>query len=283
MKRRPGFKYIATIDAQSRLAAFAFNVEQTYLMVFTNNNIAVYKDDVFQVNITTTYTTAQLFELQWTQSADTMIIVHKDHAPAKLVRGSSHTSWTLTDITYFNKPTYDFEQDYDAITFTIGTGSEDATKAGNSVTITAGSAIFDTTDHVGGWYGGGKGDNNGAGRITAVASTTVATVEVATPWENATANSISGLDSTLEEVAISSSRGWPKSVTFYQGRMWFGGSKERPQTLWGSVTNDFFNFDVGTSLDDEALDLTLDTDQVNAITMVYAGRHFQIFTTGGEF
>jgi len=197
MKRRPGFKYIAAINTEARLAAFAFNVEQTYLLVFTNNNIAVYRDDVFQANVTTTYTTAQLFELQWTQSADTMIILHKDHAPAKLVRGSTHSSWALSNIALTNIPQYDF----------------------------------------------GSGDVN--------------------VW--------------------STSKGWPKSATFYQGRLWFGGSRSRPQTLWGSVTNDFFNYDVGTGLDDEALDLTLDTDQVNAITAVYAGRHFQVFTTGGEF
>ena len=57
-------------------------------MVFTNNNVAVYKDGVHQANVTTTYTTAQLFDLQWTQSADTMIIVHEAHAPMKLVRGA---------------------------------------------------------------------------------------------------------------------------------------------------------------------------------------------------
>ena len=197
MKRRPGFKYVAAINAEARLAAFAFNVEQTYLLVFTDNNIAVYKDDVFQANVTTTYTTTELFELQWTQSADTMIILHKDHAPAKLVRGSTHSSWALSNIALTNIPQYDF----------------------------------------------GSGDVN--------------------VW--------------------STSKGWPKSATFYQGRLWFGGSRSRPQTLWGSVTNDFFNYDVGTGLDDEALDLTLDTDQVNAITAVYAGRHFQVFTTGGEF
>ena len=197
MKRRPGFKYIDTITNKSRLAAFAFNVEQTYLVVFSDLNIDIYKDGVHQANVTTTYTEAELFDLQWTQSADTMIIVHEDHAPAKLVRGASHTSWTLSNITLTNIPQYTF--------------------------------------------------------------------------------------ATVDEDVWSATRGWPKSVTFYQGRMWFGGSKSRPQTLWGSKTNDFYNFDLGTSLDDEALDLTLDTDQVNAITSVYAGRHLQVFTTGGEF
>jgi hypothetical protein len=199
IKRRPGFKYIAgtASNNEARLASFAFNVEQTYLLVFTNLSVAVYKDGVHQANVTTPYTTAQLFELQWTQSADTMILVHEDHAPRKLVRGGSHTSWTLSTITLTNIPTYDF----------------------------------------------------GSGAVAV--------------W--------------------SAAQGWPKSATFYQGRLWFGGSKTRPQTLWGSKTNDFYNFDDGTSLDDEGIDLTLDTDQVNAITSVYAGRHLQIFTTGGEF
>jgi hypothetical protein len=65
--------------------------------------------------------------------------------------------------------------------------------------------------------------------------------------------------------------------------MWLGGSKKRPQSLWGSVTNDFYNFNLGTALDDESIYVTLDTDQVNAITGIFAGRHLQIFTTGGEF
>ena len=197
LKRRPGMGYKATLASEARLAAFSFNTEQTYLMVFTNNQIEVFKDGVSQATVTTTYTTSQLFELNWTQSADTMIIVHEDHQPAKLVRGATHTSWTLSNISLTNIPTHNF-----------GSGAE---------------AVW------------------------------------------------------------SSARGWPKSVTFFGGRMWFGGSKKRPQSLWGSVTNDFYNFDLGTALDDESIYVTLDTDQVNAITAVFAGRHLQIFTTGGEF
>jgi hypothetical protein len=197
IKRRPGMGYKATLASEARMAAFSFNTEQTYLMVFTNNQIEIFKDGVSQATVTTTYTTAQLFELNWTQSADTMIIVHEDHQPAKLVRGSTHTSWTLSNITLTNIPTHDF-----------GSGAE---------------AVW------------------------------------------------------------SSARGWPKSITFFSGRMWLGGSKKRPQSLWGSVTNDFYNFNLGTALDDESIYVTLDTDQVNAITGIFAGRHLQIFTTGGEF
>lgn len=40
---------------------------------------------------------------------------------------------------------------------------------------------------------------------------------------------------------------------------------------------------MGTGADDDAIDITLDTDQVNAIQAVYAGRHLTIFTSGAEF
>jgi hypothetical protein len=53
--------------------------------------------------------------------------------------------------------------------------------------------------------------------------------------------------------------------------------------LWGSVVNDFFNFDKGRARDDELIEATLDTDQVNAIEAIFSNRSLQIFTSGGEF
>jgi len=81
----------------------------------------------------------------------------------------------------------------------------------------------------------------------------------------------------------SSTRGWPVSCTFHEGRLWFGGSKSRPATLWGSRVGDFFNFKNRRSFDDESIEATLDTDQVNAIEAVFSNRSLQIFTSGGEF
>ena len=79
------------------------------------------------------------------------------------------------------------------------------------------------------------------------------------------------------------SRGWPKSVTFHEGRLYFGGSKSRPATVWGSVVGRFFDFDKGQSLDDEAVESTVDTNQFNAIVHCLSGRDLQFFTTGSEF
>ena len=281
IKRRPGLEFIDDVSSEARLAEFSYSTEQAYLLVFTNNNIAVYKDDVWQADITTTYTTAELFEINWVQSADTMIIVHEDHAPAKLTR-SSHTSWTLSDITFVTYPTYDFNYDYTGTSFTIGTGAETADVLGSSVTVTASTSVF-TAEHVGGWFDSYDPANPGKGRITGYTSGTVITIEVVEAWDDPTANTSSAGKAALEEPVWSSEHGWPKSVTFFEGRLYFGGSTARPQTIWGSVSQDFYNFDLGTGLDDEAIDVTLDTDQVNAINHLFSGRHLQVFTSGGEF
>ncbi len=49
------------------------------------------------IEVTTTYTTAQLQDLRFAQSADTLYIAHPAHKLAKLTR-TSNTAWTLTDI-----------------------------------------------------------------------------------------------------------------------------------------------------------------------------------------
>lgn len=81
----------------------------------------------------------------------------------------------------------------------------------------------------------------------------------------------------------SSTRGWPRSATFHEGRLYFGGSKSRPNTVWGSRVIDYFNFDAGTALDDEAVETTINTNQLNAIVNIVSGADLRIFSTGGEF
>jgi hypothetical protein len=45
---------------------------------------------------------------------------------------------------------------------------------------------------------------------------------------------------------------------------------------------DYFNFDLGTALDDEAVEATINTDQFNAITHIVSGNVMRVFTTGGR-
>lgn len=97
-----------------------------------------------------------------------------------------------------------------------------------------------------------------------------------------------GLSSTgetvdWEESAFSPQRGWPNSVTFHQNRLVVGGSKSLPNRLWFSKSADLFNFDIGTGLDDEAIEFGILSDQVNVIKAVVSARHLLVFTTGAEW
>jgi hypothetical protein len=89
--------------------------------------------------------------------------------------------------------------------------------------------------------------------------------------------------SVRTENAWSATRGWPKSVCFYESRLVFGGSKSKPATVFLSKSNGYYDFGLGSGLADDGIQKTLDTDQVNAIVNVVPGRHLMIFTEGGEF
>jgi len=106
--KRRGTEFIADIGSDGRLARFSFNIAQSYILVFTLNNIAIYFNDVFIQNITTTFTLLEVRELGYAQSADTMIITHKNHQPQALIRDSGTGVWSISNITLTNIPLFDY-------------------------------------------------------------------------------------------------------------------------------------------------------------------------------
>ena len=129
-----------------------------------------------------------------------------------------------------------------------------------------------------------NGENFGRAKITEVESTTVVAAITEVGFHNTDA--IASGDWVLEqgyEDAWTADRNWPRTATFHEGRLIIGGSYSLPSTVWGSRVGDFFNFNFGQSLDDEAMSATIDTNQVNAVVGVFSGRDLQIFTTGTEF
>jgi len=75
---------------------------------------------------------------------------------------------------------------------------------------------------------------------------------------------------------------WPAAVSFFQSRLWWGGTPDQPQTIWGSKTGDFENLTVGPAADD-GIALTIDDDQMNAIRWMRSQRVLLIGTASGEF
>lgn len=84
------------------------------------------------------------------------------------------------------------------------------------------------------------------------------------------------------EGAWSPYNGYPGTITFFEGRLFLAGSPEQPQTIWGSAIDDFTNFTPGTE-NDEAVQYTLASDQVNSIQWLAPSTHLLIGTAAGEF
>lgn len=288
------------------------------------------------VEVTTTYSVTDIFEINYAQSADVIYMAHKDHAPAKLTRTTA-TSFTLTDVDFTDGPYLD-----ENITSTTLYASADT----GSVTITASASLFTSADvgrlirfrevleitydewatstsyannsfvrfdghvykqvtgstqtsgntppvHTSGTETYGaidweyRHDDTGYVKITGFTSATVVTATVQTDDGGISVlphNTIGSSNATKRWSlgAFGGDQGFPKAVAFYEQRLYFAGTTGQPQTIFGSVSADFENHTPGTN-DDDALNFTIASDQVNVIKHILPGRFLQILTTSAEF
>ena len=278
--RRPGTKFINQLTGSPangfRLVHFEFSVDDSYMLCFTNGSMFVYKNKVLVHTKTSTgIPSAMLDKMCWTQSADTLIVVHEDYNPVKIVRGASDTDWTVSTITFDSIPNYAFN-----LVSSNPTGTITPSDVSGKITITASAGVFSAAS-VGQYI---NANPQGRARIVERLSSTVVNAVTEFPFfdTSAVASGQWELETGYQNV-WSSSKGWPRTVTFHQGRLYFGGSRSRPSTIWGSKVALFFDFEPVEGLDDDAVEATLDTNTFNAITDIISGRDLQIFTTGGEF
>lgn len=231
VKRRYGMQFISEAKSPTnttRLIPFIFNREQSYVLEFGDKYIRFHRSDgtvgestsvdgrssspdkfgdtlfkpslssperarewieVFiPYEIATPYTADQVNDIHFAQANDTMILVHPDHPPKRLVRNASD-DWVLDDPTW--------------------------------------QSPF---------------------------------------W--------------------SASAGYPRTVVFFQQRLWFGGITTKPQTLWASRAADFYNFTITSDPElikpDDALELGIAAYTQEKIEWLSSERQLIIGTSGSE-
>ena len=105
--RRPGTKFITNVedhDVKSRAVSFIFSATIAYELEFSDQILNVYfEGTLIEGDIVTPYLEADLFALQFKQSADVMWIVHPNYAPRKLSR-LTVTDFSLDVITFDKGP-----------------------------------------------------------------------------------------------------------------------------------------------------------------------------------
>lgn len=268
--RRAGMRFVDTVAGGGRLIDFEFNTEQTYLLVVNAGTLRIYQDDTLIATLASPWTLSQIASLNWTQSADTLLIVHPDVPPKKLTRSGAGV-WALTDwvfdtaasSTKIFQPMFKFADAAVTLTPSATTGS---------ITLTASASVF-VASHAGTRLRvGGK-----EVQVTTFASATVVQANVIETLAGTTATK------DWEEQSFSAVRGYPVSCAFHQDRLIIGGSRDLPNRLWMSKSGELWNFDLGEGLDDESIEFAILSDQVNAIRNVFSGRHLQVFTSGAEW
>ena len=291
LRRRPGTKHIFELPNSStpsagngvRLVSFQFSVADSYMLCFTHNRMHVVKNGAIVTNIngtgnsylTTTISSDIVDDMCWTQSADTLIVVHPDLQPIKIVRGASDSLWTASTITFDSIPKYAY-----TLAATNPAATLTPSAVSGNVTLTASAGVF-SAGNVNQYV---NVNTQGRARIVEYVSTTVVKAITEYPFFDTSAVASGGWELETGYVDVwSSTKGWPRTVTFHEGRLYFGGSKSRPSTIWGSKIGLFFDFVPTESLDDDAVEATLDTNDLNVITDIISSRDFQVFTTGGEF
>ena len=262
----------AGTDRKFRLVPFEYSDTNAYCLEFGHNYIRFYAQSAqvqsggSAVEVSTTYTDAQLDELQFAQSADVLYIAHRSHPVRQLVRNSA-TSFTLSEVVFVDGPYLDDNTTSTTIAASATSGS---------VTLTA-SASFFTSSHVGAIFRITNSGTTGYAKVTAFTNATTVTAAVQSALGGTSAVT------TWREGAFSTERGYPGCITFFEQRLCLAGTAHRPQTVWVSKVDDYENFTPGAN-DDDPIPFTIAANKVNIIQWLSQARNsLFIGTVGAEW
>ena len=350
--KRSGTQYIAPTKSNgvARLAPFSVGVDQTYMMELGEGYIRFFRNGVqiesggVPIEVVTPYLSSEVFEVQMTQFADTMYLVHPAHPVQLLTRESTDPVFAIEEVQWSWPPLLD-ENDTDititpsATTGTVTlTSSEDlfttnhvgsawvlrSAREGGSIEtnwatasvqysnairvegdwnfktsgtwdgtviiqvsedgqstwadyrsyISANDANYDRdgTELEAGVYYRIKWDGDSSDAIDVNFQNTEpylsgwATItEYVSPTQvRATVESSFGSTKSTKlwsEGAFSDELGYPKTVEFFENRLFFGGTPYLVNTIWASMTDNHDNFKTGT-YDDSSLRIGISSDNI---------------------
>ncbi len=237
--------------------------------------------------IATPYSLANVRDLQFTQSADIVTIVHPSYAPYELAR-TGDISWTLTALTFspaITAPTgvavsgASGSVEYWAVTTIAQETYEESlasSEVGANAVASTGSPRTITWNPVSGAqeYNVYKKKNGVFGFIGIAGSTSFID---------------DGIDADTTDTPpvarnpFSGAGNYPATVNYIQQRLSFASSDNDPEKVWMSRTGFFKNFTISSPLqDDDAVTFTMAGKQVNQVEHLLDLGTFLVLTNGGE-
>lgn len=304
VSNRPGTRFIGECGDMTRavrLIPFEFSTVQAYVLEFGHQYMRVIKNGGLVIDsgtgglyeIATPYDASDLFRLQVTQSADVMTICHPDYPVRELARFGDD-NWQLTvkslvpsiaaptngsgtpnntgSETYRYKVTSvaDDETGEESLPLDITVSSaEDLSTSGayNDLSWDAEAAA--------GSYNVYKDDNGLFGYIGTTENTSFRDDFIKPDVSDTAPSARNPFDAAGK---------YPSTATYYQQRLAFAATNNRPQTLFMSKSAAYDNFTYSTPYrDDDAVTFTIASRQVNEIRHMIPLQFLVLLTSGGEW
>ena len=249
------------------------------------------------------YNYSELFELDYAQSFDTMYLCHVDHQVNKLTR-EGHAEWLFTSVTFGptiaaptsvaaaeTNPNVDadnsgnayFPQPASYVVSAINedTGQESRASTSDSATNDLGlkrnyntvtwAAVTGAT-----LYAVYKSNNTGSyGYIGETSGLSFVDDNILPDLSDAPVVADNPFDGTGN---------YPGKVCFFEQRLFFGRTRNRPNAIFATRSADFENMDKARPLQpDDALSLAASSGKVNAITQLVPASNLLVLTTDSIF
>ena len=315
--------YPTTTASDVKTFDFSIETNRHYLCVVTGGaettpsygNMSIYRVTDQTSNFTPVaylplpFRSSEVAAVRDVQTENVMLMFHEDHASKRIINTSGNL-FAIDDIPFLNVPQYDYDDSQSPtptnyittltlghfavgdrfqidvegvlsknITLTGGASSSAANIQRNlqempifgdtGVAVTGGNSVFtitvsgESTKSFELWSGFATSDAGGT-------ANTVAFVR-------------NQQGSPRKEDVWSTTRGFPKTAAFHEGRLWFGGTKSKLQSLFASRSSSFFDFYTEEGDADEGIFTTISSRQLTEIIDINPDRGLQVFTAGAEF
>ena len=301
---RAGTQFVGEVKDSTkvtRLIPFSFSTTQTYSLEFGDQILRVIKDGGYVIDtssppdiyeLATTYLEADLPLLKFTQSADVMTITHPSYPDRELTR-TDHDAWTITNITRGTAvaaPT-----GHTATPTGMGTGDTYEYKI--TAVIGGDESLPSTSASATGavaWPAGG---------YVTVAWSAVSDAEYYNVYKRSfgagsfgfigTSDTVNFIDDNIQQEynqtpppsnnnPFPNADNYPSCVAYFQERIVYANTNNKPQTTWFSKTGVYHNMNVSVPpRDDDSIEATVAAREVNAIRhLVPMNKALIAFTTG---
>lgn len=301
----------ATIS-QGRVIPLEVSVDLRVALIVTHRSGAIWANGEIVDWIPLPYESDDIMELDADASDGELVITHQDYAPRALFEDTTDNFQSVT-VSFSDVPQIDYNDSSSPTpvsevqvitlggslakgdTFQVsleGARSAAVVYAGDSIAAEQTATAANFAREIQKLYTVPGFDGVSCTRSGANAYTVTFANGSAKQYELMAVSALTGSGTTgvtrttagtaRTEPLWSATRGWPRTVAFFEKRLYFFGTRSRSASVIGSHVVDTANFDLAQGLSDEAVFVTL-SGQASTAQSVLAGDSLQFFTVGGEY